>query len=69
MICCRCYAVDADLKKESDLEATSQNITHFHLKTEFLLPNDVDSVPNAPFLILLSHFEDMRFQISNVLRE
>ena len=44
-------------------------MTHFHLKTEFLLPNNVNSVPNAPFLILLSHFEDMGFQISNVLRK
>ena len=77
-----CYAVtrfcatysDANLKKECDLETDTQErpariLRISFLKKGFLLPNNIDSVPNVPFLILLSHFEDMRFQIPNVLRE
>ena len=48
---------------------TDQPEYYAFFQREFLLPNDVDSVPNMPLLILLSNFEDMRFQISNVLRE
>lgn len=32
-----------------------------------LLPNDVDSVPKAPFLVLLFDLEYMVFQIPNIL--
>ena len=65
---------DADLKKECDLETETQErpariLRISFLKKGFLLPNNIDSVPNVPFLILLSHFEDMRLQIPNVLGE
>lgn len=35
--------------------------------TRDLLPDDIDRVPDVPFLILLSDLKDMRLQIPNVL--
>jgi len=61
---------DADLTKCSNdwsVRHSSLNITQLP-RTRILLPNDIDSVPDMPFLILLSDFEYVGLQIPNVLR-
>ncbi len=52
--------------EELECQASSLIITQFP-RTAVLFSNDIDSIPNAPFLVLLLDFKDMRLQISDIL--
>jgi hypothetical protein len=46
---------------------TGPNITRFQQSN--LLPSNIDSVPNLPFLILFGNLKNVRLQVPNILRK
>lgn len=65
-----CYSVLRDIFEEPlRIGMSSVQLEYFAVSiNKDLLPDDVDSVPNAPFLVLLFDLEYMGFQIPDILR-
>ena len=50
------------------LECQASSVINMQFpRTAVLLSNDIDSIPNVPFLVLLLDFEYMGLQISDIL--
>ena len=71
-----CYSVSCDNRGQPErvcdvierleCQASTVIIAQFP-RTAVLLSNDIDSIPNVSFLILLLNFEYMGLQISDIL--